>query len=177
LNPELQIKDDLLSADHAELDDLLKGVFNALDSRDSAAVFDRLDLFWARLAMHIRAEHLHLFPAVLEYSEEMGPAAFDIRDKLELLKHDHDFFMRELARAVKLMRAVTEGNAAATCIEIRSQLLDIEQSLSDHNRIEETEVYPLMQAVTAHTGSNDLIARVKKELDNLPPRFRKGGSE
>ena len=173
----MQIKDDLLSADHAQLDDLLKDVFNALDSRDGAGVFDKLDLFWARLAMHIRAEHLHLFPAVLEYSQETASAAFYIRDKLELLRHDHDFFMRELARAVKLMRVVSEENIAATYIEIRSQLHGIEQRLSEHNRIEETEVYPLMQAVMAHTGTNDLTARVKKELDNLPPRFRKGGSE
>lgn len=177
MNPELQIKDDLLSADHAELDGLLKDVFNAIDSRDGAAVFEKLDLFWARLAMHIRAEHLHLFPAVLEYSEETVSAAFDIRDKLELLRHDHDFFMRELARAVKLMRAVSEESAAATYIEIRSLLHDIEQRLSEHNRIEETEVYPVMQAVMGHKKFINLDARVKRELDKMPPRFRKNASE
>ena len=140
-------------------------------------IFDKLDLFWARLAMHIRAEHLHLFPAVLEYSQETASAAFYIRDKLELLTHDHDFFMRELARVVKLMRVVSEENIAATYIEIRSRLHDIEQRLSEHNRIEETEVYPLMQAVRANKKFNDLDARVKRELDKIPPRFRKNASE
>ena len=167
----------LLTRDHAELDVLLNRVFEALDGVDNGVILENLDLFWGRLAVHIRAEHLHLFPAALAYCENTDSISPKISEKLELLRHDHDFFMHELARAVKLIRAVSEDNAGATYMEIRSQLHEIEQRLSEHNLIEETEVYPLMQAVMAQEGFNDLNARLKRELDNLPPRFRKNASE
>ncbi len=36
---------------------------------NSTEIFEKLDIFWARLAMHIRAEHLHLFPVTLKALE------------------------------------------------------------------------------------------------------------
>jgi hypothetical protein len=55
--------------DHVALDRMLKELKAALARRDVIAGHAKLDLFWARLAVHIRAEHLHLFPAVLSHLE------------------------------------------------------------------------------------------------------------
>lgn len=39
-------------------------------------LYQKLDLFWARLAVHIRAEHLHMFPALLRANNpELDQAA------------------------------------------------------------------------------------------------------
>lgn len=54
-----------LASDHAELDELLGELFAAFEAGEIELIYRTLDLFWARLAMHIRAEHLHLFPAIL----------------------------------------------------------------------------------------------------------------
>jgi hemerythrin superfamily protein len=162
----------LLRDDHAELDVLLKGTFAALEKADDSSAIEMLDLFWARLAMHIRAEHLHLFPAILENCGQTQSAPSDIRDKLELLRHDHDFFMRELARAIKSMRAINAENSARTVTEIGRRLREIEKRLIEHNRIEETEIYPLLHELTALRDPVDLISLMKRELDSLPPRFR-----
>jgi hypothetical protein len=54
-----------LADDHAEVDELIQLLFVALDDKDTTLSFERLDLLWARLAVHIRAEHLCLFPSIL----------------------------------------------------------------------------------------------------------------
>ena len=54
-----------MASDHAEVGDLLNEIDAALKSGDATRAFTLLDLAWARLAIHIRAEHLCLFPAIL----------------------------------------------------------------------------------------------------------------
>jgi hypothetical protein len=51
--------------DHAAIDRVLKELQAALWSSDLETAHAKLDLFWARLAVHVRAEHLHVFPTVL----------------------------------------------------------------------------------------------------------------
>src|SRR5437762_2421780 len=101
----------LLAGDHVELDELLRALNNALAGDDAAAAFARLDLFWARLGVHIRAENLHLFPAILialadesEKSERLKATLDEARADIAQLRVDHDFFMNESAHAVKTMR-------------------------------------------------------------------------
>lgn len=60
---------DLLVNDHAELDLLLRGLPAEFDRGAARDVLAKLDLAWARLAVHIRAEHLHLFPALLKAAD------------------------------------------------------------------------------------------------------------
>src|ERR1051325_2506367 len=86
-----------LSDDHDAVSEVLKQLLTALDNNDVATSFSRLDLLWARLAVHIRAEHLHLFPAVTKHLRESHAI-------VENLRTDHDFFMRELARAIAILR-------------------------------------------------------------------------
>jgi hypothetical protein len=54
----------LLEDDHASLGQLFAYLDEELARPDIARAFELLDLFWARLAVHIRAENLHLFPAL-----------------------------------------------------------------------------------------------------------------
>jgi hypothetical protein len=56
---------EILVQDYDEADSLFGGLSRAFDLGDAREVFVRLDYLWARLAVHIRAEHLHLFPALI----------------------------------------------------------------------------------------------------------------
>ncbi|MGD9563285.1 MAG: hemerythrin domain-containing protein [Pyrinomonadaceae bacterium] len=164
---------DLLESDHDELDGLLHSTFASIESADAARAFHDLDLFWARLAIHIRAEHIRLFPAVREIAAYLSQPN-EICDLLDELRHDHDFFMRELARAVKAMRLVFDfGNEAETFVVVREMLLGVKERLNRHNRIEETKIYPLVSSpLMTPEQVERLQAEVTKELANIPPRFR-----
>jgi hypothetical protein len=67
------------------------------------------------LVVHIRAEHLQLFPALLAASDgrqhvevDDAPAPGVKHMAVERLREDHDFFMRELAGAVNAARELAE---------------------------------------------------------------------
>jgi hypothetical protein len=170
----------LLGGDHAELDELLRALMGALADGDAAAAFARLDLFWARLALHIRAENLHLFPAVLaalddQGSEQLTGASGEARAVVARLRRDHDFFMHELARAVKAMREMPTlhggENEASRLRDVRRLLLNVAERLAAHNRLEEERVYHLPAVMLGAAEQSALITEVERELSNLPPRF------
>src|ERR1043166_3376268 len=101
---------EILAHHHAVLDRLLHQVLN---TRDVKRGFEQLDQFWARLAMHIRAEHLHLFPAIrqaLGEGQDIGaPSLSEAESVIAKLRSDHDYFMRELASAIGLLRQLLNG--------------------------------------------------------------------
>ena len=164
---------DILERDHQELDLLLAETESALAAEDRDAMFRSLDLFWARLAMHIRAEHVRLFPALRE--ADVGE---DYRARLlELLaelRHDHDFFMVEMARAIKAARLMFYfGNEDETFANIREILDRVKQRLAAHNVTEEKEVYPLASEPFLSVNQLEEAARgIEKELNNFPARFK-----
>src|SRR5215213_11364787 len=112
-----------LSDDHHTVSEVLEQLLTALENKDVQTSYSRLDLFWARLAVHIRAEHLHLFPAISHAvsrsftvgSDEVPPASEQQRI-IEELCDDHDFFMRELSQAVAVTRGLL-ANAQADAVE------------------------------------------------------------
>jgi hypothetical protein len=121
----------LLADDHSELDRLADALLAEPAAHDAGRVFEKLDYFWARLAMHIRAEHLHLFPALRRAFETLPPEKQDavtlnsIEQQIARLKSDHDFFMRELARAVKRLRearASGQSESSAILADVRGDL-------------------------------------------------------
>ncbi len=61
-----------LAHDHSELDDTREELTAALDDGDTERALQWLDLFWARLAIHIRAENIQLFPT-LQCAAERNP--------------------------------------------------------------------------------------------------------
>lgn len=163
---------EMLESDHRELDDLLSLTFEAIGSNNAALTFERLDLFWARLAMHIRSEHLRVFPAVRKLSERFGNVD-EIGVILDELRHDHDLFMREIARAIKALRLVFDfGNDGETLVVVKGLLETVRGRLEIHNRIEEEKVYKFVsEKFMGPEAAETLYLDVKKEIDNLPPRF------
>jgi hemerythrin superfamily protein len=157
----------MLSDDHREVDVLLTTVLEKLRGEQDQDAFKALDLFWARLAMHIRAEHLHLFPAVMKFAE-LHP---ELPETLERLRRDHDFFMHELADAIKAMRSMTSETEGVVMRETVDRLEAIGMRLAEHNSIEEDTVYPLQLRFPAEDVER-LSRLINQELRNLPPRFR-----
>ena len=145
--------------DHDDVSEVLKQLLTALDNKDAQASYGKLDLLWARLAVHIRAEHLHLFPAVISRVTEA-------QSVVERLRSDHDFFMRELARAIGLLREFPE-RIDAVCDTVR----EIEKRLATHNEIEENQIYHWASTILTEPEQTDLAARINAELENRPPRF------
>ena len=92
----------LLAHDHAELDGLLAAAFSALARGEVAGSLGSVDFLRARLAVHIRAEHFHLFPALLraakaqEQTSETSrhPALPAVQSTIARLQEDHDFHGR-----------------------------------------------------------------------------------
>lgn len=172
---------DLLERDHEELDAVLGELFLALDGGDKDESFARLDLLWARLAIHIRAEHLCLFPAILCAPQALlngtggAPRLEEAQSAIGLLRSDHDFFMHELAKAINLMRAlksITDADATGECLrKVRSIVLSVNNRLSAHNQLEEKQVYGWIDVLLDEAERSALNARVRRELENLPPRF------
>ena len=147
-----------LAQDHSEVDIILGKVIEALNSGDASAALGSLDLFWARLAVHIRAEHLVLFPFIIETHSRLI-------EKITALRDDHDFFMKELAVLIKELRLTTDGGKADLA-KIASRIMAIKERLEKHDRVEEAEIYPLAEGL-----NKDFHDRINAQLRNLPPRF------
>lgn len=167
-----------LVEDHDEVGHLLQALMTAFDNGDPNAVLQRLDLFWARLAMHIRAEHLHLFPTVLRVLEQNprrdAPSSAEAEKAVEQLHLDHDFFMQNLASAVKSMRELARMDRTAAERElprVRATIAEVESRLAHHNQLEEKSVYLWARQFLSEDQQAELIRLIDAELTNLPPRF------
>jgi Hemerythrin HHE cation binding domain. len=173
--------DDLLADDHAKLDKLFEKIFVALRERDYERAFGALDSFWARLAVHIRAEHLHLFPALVETgllnsadNEKRIEGAPSTGKVIEQLRVDHNFFMTELARVIRTVRLMLDGDNSGTLddlTEVQQPLKNVRERLITHNDIEESRVYPLIESSLLADEAAEIRRKMKKELDNVPPRL------
>jgi hemerythrin-like domain-containing protein len=170
----------LLADDHDELNKLLNALVTAIDQNDFVTTFARLDLFWARLAMHIRAENLRLFPALLKALDDNSGAqkSRDLemvaRQAINRLHSDHDFFMSELAVAVKIMREsmrISTREAEKTVDQVRQIVVAVNKRLESHNELEEELVYRLAAKLLSTDEQSELAASIRSELENLPPRF------
>lgn len=178
---------DQLAHDHADLDKLLGELRTALDAGDIARSHARLDLFWARLGMHIRAEHLQLFPVILlavgetrEGDVGNSPSLSQAQNAIEELRRDHNFFMHELSRAIASMRdllTITDQQVAAQELEeVRARIIAVSERLAVHNRLEEDQVYLWTGSLLSEAQQSELEARVHNELGNMPPRFGAGAT-
>ena len=152
-----------LSDDHQAVGEILAQLLTALNDKDLPASLARLDLLWARLAVHIRAEHLHLFPAVTTRLNEA-------QSVVDRLRSDHDFFMHELAQAIGLLRELQQSDEAVLTA-VANAVQEIEKRLVTHNELEETTIYPWATSVLTEREQKDLLTRINAELENHPPRF------
>ena len=157
-----------LADDHSALDEVLSGLRKALANGDVADSHARLDLFWARLAVHIRAEHLHLFPAIINgmsksTDDQAGaPTQTEGQRAVERLRADHDFFMHELAAAIATL---PDLNQVATMVNA------VEKRLTTHNELEETQIYGLIGSILSQEEQAKLASQIDAELMKHPPRF------
>lgn len=163
-----------LSDDHRAVDQVLKQLLAALHNNDTTASYSKLDLLWARLAVHIRAEHLHLFPAVLNglsgsTDQVAEPSLSEAKSVVENLRADHEFFMRELARAIGILREHPEAEAKLN--SVRDIVLAVEKQLANHNEIEENQIYRWASTILTEEEQMDLATRINVELENRPSRF------
>lgn len=171
----------LLASDHAVLDHAFDALLLSIDGKDAVESFARLDLLWARLGMHIRAEHLCLFPAILnslgeEHGDQIATLDSDIvRKTIEELRSDHNFFMHEFARAINIMRTIqVTDNADSNEWQdiVRKIILAIRHRLEAHNRVEEEKVYRWASNLLIGSSQARLASRVRNELEKMPPRFK-----
>ena len=170
-----------LADDHTALDEVLKELRAALKSGDLEAVHSLSDLFWARLAVHIRAEHLQLFPAIIDgfckatSSLAGAPTLREAQSMITSLREDHNRFMFELARAIYLVRqapAVTSSDERNEKLALVGDLIrDVEKELAAHNKIEEDGIYNWIRIVLSDQQQAELATRINDELTNRPPRF------
>jgi hypothetical protein len=174
--------DSLLEHDHEELGTILRDLFAAIDMSDAEESFRQLDLFWARLGVHIRAEHLCLFPAILlelnNGRKQRGgdaPSLEEARQAIAHLRADHNFFMRELASATKQMRdlcAMPGGQSSANILQdVRRRVAAIRDRLDAHNKLEEERVYQWVNKLLSPREQTRLAAKLRYEIENLPPRY------
>jgi len=168
---------EVLVHDHEDLSLLLNGLRLALAKRDVDSCFEQLDRFWARLAMHIRAEHLHLFPAILGAVESCfdahGPTLAEVNAAIETLREDHNFFMQQLAESIKSFRAALGQKSPPTGAfdSVGDRIKTVANRLDQHNQLEEEKVYQWAALVLSAAELRTLNASLRRELDNLPPRF------
>ena len=168
-----------LSDDHEAVSNVLKQLLTALNNRD-VATYSKLDLLWARLAVHIRAEHLHLFPTVLtrltgSTDVPAAPELSEAQTVVENLRGDHDFFMRELARAIGILRELStktdRANGEAGLTSVEDTVREIEKRLVAHNEVEEKKIYSWASTLLTQSEQTELLKRINAELENRPPRF------
>jgi hemerythrin-like domain-containing protein len=169
----------VLGEDHQDLSGLLAQLRSALNGRNLHFGFRLLDLFWARLAMHIRAENLHLFPAILAAakSRPVGgrPTCDEVTVAIEALRQDHNFFMQELSESIQSFRAALTQEALpqGICESVSDRIEIFSKRLDRHNRLEEEQVYQWAALVLSPTQLQRLNASLRRELGNMPPRFAK----
>ena len=167
---------ELLIGDHTAVGKVLKQLQTALRRGDLEVAHKELDSFWARLAVHIRAEHLHLFPTVLAGLES---AALDEAQAVVLqLRQDHDFFMHELALAVEIMRELLAFPQHVMVHErlnnVKRIVLEVERRLVKHNELEENHMYRWATTLLNSQEQAKLAKLVAAELEKRPSRFTLG---
>jgi iron-sulfur cluster repair protein YtfE (RIC family) len=176
----------LLAHDHAEIDGIFREFRGALDSGDGPQSFNLLDLLWARLAIHIRAENLCLFPAILhgaavrDTCKKETPSFEEAQRAVSQLRLDHDFFMHDLARAVNYLRTIILMGCHALRPEqfgeVRQIVEAVKLRLELHNQNEESHLYKWPALLLNAEEQARLAADMRRQIENLPPRFRKGGA-
>jgi len=170
-----------LADDHSEVDKLIHKLLATLDQENKLQSFELRDLLWARLAVHIRAEHLCLFPSILEvppvnFIGSGGiPKYQEAKSAIDLLRHDHDFFMRELGKAVNIMRKQETRSdhevIRKRLLDVRRSIVKVQSRLETHNRLEENHTYKWVNMLLSEAKRSTLIARIRHEIENIPPRF------
>ena len=166
----------LMEHDHRELSTLLDDLRAALAEPTQTRGFELLDRFWARLAVHIRAENLCLFPALLRAvtagsSDGTRPTLDEVNSAVETLRNDHNFFMEQLSKAVNILRETQSNPKDAESTIVRNIVAAVCERLREHDLLEEEYVYRWTDIVLSVNELEALSAALRYQLENMPPRF------
>jgi hypothetical protein len=169
-----------MQQDHEELAELLQELYRELDEGEVVRSYQLLDLFWVRLAVHIRAENVCLFPAILNAPLDRFGSTNDLptidraRATVARLREDHNLFMNKLTTAIKITREVLEAggeiDVAGKLELVRENVVAVAEVLEEHNSVEEKEVYKWPRALLTESELARLESAVRMEIGNLPPR-------
>ena len=162
--------EETLSNDHREIDELLASIFGAIEMDSPDKLNGQIDQLWARLAVHIRAEHRYLFPVLIEAARKNAPTselAQELETVIDSLRQDHDHFVKVLAGLV----AGTREKRNIRSEDLELQLRELAERLASHNKIEEAKVYPLVEKLLPSPTAFGLQEQIRREIENLPPRF------
>ena len=105
------------------------------------------------------------------------PESKEIRKLVAQLRDDHDFFMIELAAAVKHLRALCGSDQQGGLREVREKIDAVSRRLDAHNALEESEVYGWAALLLDPPKQIALNENIRRELENLPVRFRKSDED
>lgn len=155
--PQSRALNACLTADHGEIEGLFRDAQMALERGLQAEARTVVDRIWMRLAVHIRAEHKVVFPALVEVRP-------DLQSALQALHEDHDYFMSALAGVVKAMKGPPPDVAL-----IKATLEAVGLRLGSHNAIEEEAIYPAADELPREQRVQ-ILADVSRELAFLPTR-------
>lgn len=123
--------------------------------------------------------------AILNASRELFdsgrgvPSLEEATTMIEDLRIDHDFFMDELSKAVKLYREIMDQEQRQSQVSdplatIREGVNAVSLRLEAHNLIEEEQVYTWPSLLLKASELEYLGIAVRRELENLPRRFSRG---
>jgi len=135
----------VLTDDHESLNKLLLELMVFVRRSDFRWSFELLDLFCTQLAVHIRAENVCLFPAILNApNNRFTDAGFELtalKAAIERLKLEHNILTEELMKAARLMRQLMNDNENGELTdETVKSLAAVAILLAEHQELEEREV-------------------------------------
>lgn len=163
----------VLTDDHESLNKLLLELMGLVRGPDFRWSFELLDLFCAQLAVHIRAENVCLFPAILSAPNnrftEAGLELTALKATIERLKLEHNILTEELMKAARLMRQLLNDNENGELTDDTVKSLAVVAILlAEHQELEEREVCPAAKLVLDPAEFARLEEAVERETYKLP---------
>jgi hemerythrin superfamily protein len=142
---------DLLTADHREVEDLIKEIW---DTEDPQRRRELADTMTAELVRHSVAEEMYVYPVMRE----------QLPDGEQVVEHDIAEH-KEIERTLKDLENADSGDARFT--ELIRQL---ESTLRDHVDHEESEQFPKLRAGVAREQLIELGSKVEMAKKIAPTR-------
>jgi hypothetical protein len=101
------------------------------------------------------------------------PTSDEVLELITQLRADHDFFMKELADMIRVMRDMNAHQQVDQPVveDLSRRLITITSRLEVHNELEEARAYTWVGLIFDARTLADLRSRIQHELENLPARF------
>jgi hypothetical protein len=83
--------------------------------------------------------------------------------------------MGELGKAVNMMRKQTthfdHDMIRKRLLDVPRSIVKVQSRLETHNQLEEDHIYKWVNVLLGEAKCSTLIARIRHEIENIPPRF------